>query len=179
MEVWESGKRFLLFYMLGFLAGIIYMNAAAGDDIAAAGIFNEYFLNRYAQTEIVEQEYIWYLFRVRIAPIFFLAAAGCFRFKKIIAAVFLLWTGILSGVLCTTAVMKMGILGIVLCLAAVTPQIFFYFAAYLILLRHMYCSQSFKWDSVKIIAFALFFFTGLVLEGYVNPVLMKMLLKII
>ena len=64
MGIRDSGKQFVLFSMLGFFAGILYTNIVSKDYVAVMGIFNEYFLNQYVQTEVVVQEYMWYILRI-------------------------------------------------------------------------------------------------------------------
>ena len=47
--------------MAGFLAGILYANVLAADEIAGIGIFQEYFLGRFSGVEILSADYIWYI----------------------------------------------------------------------------------------------------------------------
>ena len=47
MKVQESKKYFALFYMFGFLAGILSANFIAGDYLADLGIFHEFFMEQY------------------------------------------------------------------------------------------------------------------------------------
>ena len=43
VKIQENRKFFVLFYMLGFMAGILYANVLAGDYIASMGIFSDFF----------------------------------------------------------------------------------------------------------------------------------------
>ena len=56
--------------MAGFLAGILYANVLAADEIAGIGIFQEYFLGRFSGVEILSADYIWYIARIRAVPLF-------------------------------------------------------------------------------------------------------------
>lgn len=179
MGIRDSGKQFVLLCMLGFFAGILYTNIVSKDYVAVMGIFNEYFLNQYAQTEVVVQEYMWYILRIRIAPVAAVAVLGTLRIRKGVVAAFLLWTGLLSGMLFTSAVMKMGLKGIILCLVSITPQFIFYLIGYLILLWQLYTYPKTKWNLPKTAAVVLALLLGIILECYVNPILVKMFLKTI
>lgn len=61
MKIQENRKFFVLFYMLGFMAGILYANVLAGDYIASMGIFSDFFLNQYCQTEVHAGGHYWFL----------------------------------------------------------------------------------------------------------------------
>lgn len=177
MGIRDNGKWFALFYMLGFFVGILYTNIVSKDYVAAMGIFNEYFLNQYMQTDIVEQEYMWYILRVRVVPIAMVAVLGTLKIRKGVVIAFLLWTGLLSGMLFTSSVMKMGIKGIILCLVSVIPQFVFYLIGYVILLWQLYAYPKTRWNLSKIAVVILAVGVGMILECYVNPVLVKMFLK--
>ena len=174
MRLRGDGKVFVLFCMLGFLIGILYTNIAAKDYVAGVGIFSDYFLDQYVQTEIVTQEYLWYLLKVRITPAVALLVLGCLRIRKGAVLGFLLWTGFLSGMFFTLAVMKMGGMGILFALTAAAPQFIFYITGFFILLWNLYNYPRTKWDASKTLVVLLLISVGILLECYVNPVLVKM-----
>ena len=176
MKVQEIKKYFVLFYMFGFLAGILSANFIAGEYLADLGIFHEFFMEQYMQTPIDNSEYFWYLLRLRITPLVILGLAGCTKFRKAAVLLFLMWTGLLSGLILTVAVMQRGFGGILLCLG-VLPQLPLYTAGYLILLWFLFCYPKRTWSAVKTICFFLFMAVGLILECTVNPVLMRMFLS--
>lgn len=177
MKIQESKKYFILFYMFGFLAGILSANLLSGKYMADIGIFNELFLKQYVQTEIDTGEYFWYLLKIRISPLMFLGILGFTKFRKAAVVLFLIWTGFLNGMILTVAVMQRGFSGILLCLVGFMPQALFYVAGYLILLWFLFCYPKRQWNAVKTIFFVLMMAIGLILECTVNPVLMKLFLK--
>ena len=71
-----------------------------------------------------------------------LGLAGCTKFRKAAVLLFLMWTGLLSGLILTVAVMQRGFGGILLCLVGVLPQLPLYTAGYLILLWFLFHSPS-------------------------------------
>lgn len=177
MQIQKNRKHFFLFYMLGFLAGILYTNIVSADYVATMGIFNEYFLNQYVQTEVVVPELFWYILKVRVMPVLMMVMAGCLKIRKAVVVIFLAWTGFLSGILITSAVMKMGIRGVIFCMIALMPHFLFYIVAYLILMWYLFFYPAFRWNMPKTMALILLFGMGIALECYVNPILMKMFIK--
>ena len=61
MKIRENRMYVVWICMAGFLAGILYANVLAADEIAGIGIFQEYFLGRFSGVEILSADYIWRL----------------------------------------------------------------------------------------------------------------------
>ena len=107
VRIRENKKHFILFYMLGFFIGIVYANLMSKDYITSMGIFNEFFLSQYMQADVDVAEYIWYVVRIRVAPVAVICALGCTRLRKLVVVLFLLWTGFSSGMIMPSSVLKM------------------------------------------------------------------------
>lgn len=163
--------------MLGFFIGIVYANLMSGDYIAGMGIFSEYFLNQYSQAEIDVTEYLWYVVRVRTVPLFLVAALGCCRLRRCVVGGFLAWTGFCGGMIMTSAVLKMGIKGLILCLIALTPHFAFYAAGYVVLLWYLFLYPETRWNLSKTISMTMLVAVGILLECYLNPIVMELFLK--
>lgn len=163
--------------MTGFFVGILYANLISGDYIASTGILDDYFLEQYIQMDINTAEFLWYAAYIRFLPAILLFAAGCTRFRRAAALAYVLWTGYSSGMILVTAVMKMGVKGIILCLISLTPQFICYAAGYLMLLWFLYAYPAVRWNMSKTVSFVLILLLGIILECYVNPVIMKMFLR--
>ena len=177
MRIQENKKFLAVFCMLGFFAGIIYANLMSKDYIASIGIFNDFFLDQYSQAEIDVMEYMWYVVRIRVTPVILIAALGSTRLRRAVAAAFLAWTGFGGGMIMTSAVLKMGIKGLILCLIALTPHFIFYAAGYMVLLWYLYTCPESKWNMAKTVSMILFITVGVLLECYVNPIIMELFLK--
>lgn len=173
MKIQESKKQLFVLYMTGFLAGILYANIVSKQYVSVTGIFNEYFLNQYAQTEVVAEEYIWYIIQVRLLPFAVLAILGCTRFKKPAVLLCLLWTGFSTGMLAVASVMHLGLKGILLCVAGMLPHFIFYILAYTVLLWYFYNYPNTRWNPSKTLFVAVTFAIGIILESYINPVVLK------
>ena len=179
MKILEGKKYFILCYMTGFFIGILYANLLSGDYMAGIGILDDYFLEQYVQTEINTAEFLWYVAYLRLLPAVFLFTFGCTKLRKGAALVCILWTGFSSGLILVSAVMKLGMKGIVLCLLCLTPQFICYMAGYLMLLWFLFAYPAVRWNLSKTVCFSLFMLTGILVECYVDPVIVKMFLHTI
>lgn len=174
----NDGKRFFsIFLMLGFFCGILFTNVFAKDYIISSGILNDYFLNQYAQMDVNTEEYLWYIVRLRLLPLVLICALGCTNLKKIVVTVTVLWTGFSGGMLLVSAVMKMGVKGILLCLIGIFPHFLCYIAVYAIILWFFLQYPQGRWNIQKTLVCTVFMILGVLLECYINPVLMKMFLR--
>ena len=178
VRIFRNRNRFLaVFLMLGFIVGILYANMISDRYVTASGIFSEYFLNQYVQTEIIAEEYMWSVIRARVFPFLTVCILGCTKWKKILVGAVLGWTGFAGGMLAVSAVMRLGIKGLVLCAAGIFPQALFYILPYTVLLLFLYQYPEGRWNTGKTIVICLSFVIGILLETYVNPMLMKLVIK--
>ena len=130
MKILHTRKQLLMFFMPGFLAGILYVNLIAKQYVAQPGIFSDYFLNQFGTVKIVMREFIWYLIQLRILPFIVLLMMSFTKFRKITVILFLIWTGISSGILISTAVLRMGIKGSLLCIVGTVSYTHLYAPGY-------------------------------------------------
>lgn len=174
-----KNKLLPAFLAVGFLAGMLYENLISRSRGMSIELWESGFLTRYLQTEIVAEEYLWYVIKLRVLPLLGLCILGTFRWRKIIVAAGLLWTGFLTGILTVSAVMQLGIKGILFCIVALFPHMVFYGMAYGIILLYLYHYPRKQWNVSKTVFVILMLFLGVVLETYVNPFLMRWVLKMI
>lgn len=179
MKILHSRKQFLAFFMPGFLLGIVYVNFIAKKYMAEPGIFSEYFLNQFVNIKIEVRDYLWYLLRLRAAPFLVLGILSFTRLRKAAAVLFLVWAGASGGILISAAASELGIKGCLLCAAALVPQFFFYIPAFLVLLWYCCGAPQIRWNRQKTVFTALMMSVGMILELYVNPVIVKAFLSVL
>lgn len=179
MKIRDSRKYLIVLYLAGFFIGIISTNIESKKLVLYSGIFSETFLNQYRQVNVEPEKYLWYVMKIRLFPMILLGTLGCTRFKKVIVTVFLGWTGFLSGTGVTLAILKMGVKGLFLGIASLTPQFIFYIGGYFIVLWYLYQYPNVKWNGTKTIGTGLALFTGIILETLVNPVLMQLFIRVL
>lgn len=165
--------------MPGFFIGIIYANIIVKRYLASPDIFSDYFLKQYVTADIVTQEYFFYLVRVRILPFLLVIGLVFTKFRKISAMAVILWTGFSAGMVLTLASVSIGIKGILLCVVGIFPQFLLYVPAYAVIVFHCLAYPRSRWNSQKTIFAVGMMAAGVMLEMYVNPVLMRGFLRIL
>ncbi|HJA11903.1 MAG TPA: stage II sporulation protein M [Candidatus Mediterraneibacter merdipullorum] len=179
MKIFHTRKQFLAFFMPGFCLGILYVNFAAKKYMAGPGIFSEYFLSQYSSGQIEPRGYLLYLLRTRAVPLAALSALSFTRAGRAAAVLFLLWTGFSGGMLVSLAAESLGIRGSLLCLAGLFPQFLFYIPAFLMVLKYCLAAPRADWNRQKTVFVILCISIGIILELYVNPVLLDLLLPLL
>lgn len=177
MKIQQNKKQLTVFYMAGFLIGILYANLISKRYITSSGIFSEYFLSQYASIEVIAEEYIAYIFRVRIFPMITVIIFGQTKLRKLMVFFSFIWIGFSGGMLIVAAIVQLGAKGILLCMIGITPQFLFYILAYMVVLWHFYRYPISKWNYGKTVFVVLTMVLGIVTEAYVNPILMKMFIN--
>ena len=166
-----------LIYMLGFFLGIIYLNVASTRYVVDVGIWSEWFRSQYLGYDLKSFDYMWYIAQIRLLPAGGLAILGGTKFRKIAAYLFLLWAGLASGMILTSALLMLGVKGLILCIISMLPHFLCYIPAYAMLLLYLFRYPVSEWNSTKTLSFVLFLTMGIALECLVNPVLLKMFLR--
>mgnify|MGYP000180650485 CR=1 FL=1 len=172
----HSGTDYLI-YMLGFFLGIIYLNVASTRYVVDVGIWSEWFRSQYLGYDLKSFDYMWYVAQIRLLPAGGLAILGGTKFRKIAAYLFLLWAGLASGMILTSALLMLGVKGLILCVISMLPHFLCYIPAYAMLLLYLFRYPVSEWNSTKTLSFVLFLTMGIALECLVNPVLLKMFLR--
>ena len=163
MKAFRTGHYFLALFFTGFLTGILIVNYIWGEQLSLIGTFTEVYLMRLKNEKISFQQYIWYLIQVR----------------KIVAAFFLLWTGMSGGILLSEAVAELGMKGSILCVAGLFPQFLFYVPAVLVLLRFCWNYPQNQWNRQKTFFVCGLFLIGIFSESCLNPWLIQQIVNIL
>ncbi len=175
----NHGQLLIIFLAVGFLIGILYENVISKGNVLFSELFLRSNLERYLHTNVIGEKYLWYVVKARIIVLAVICILGCFRWKKLCVTLCLFVCGFFAGVISVTAVMQLGIKGILLCLVGILPQGIFYVMAYSMLLLYWFCYPERRWNRVKLLFVVVMFLTGIALEVYVNPTLVKLLIKIL
>ena len=170
-----KGKNQLLFLYLGvgFLIGILYQNIVATRSVVINEMFLKSNLQRLLQTEVKLHSYLTYVLKERILLFVIVCLAGSIRWKKVVVAVFLLLVGIAFGIVSASAVLQLGLSGIVLCIVGIFPQCLFYIVQYALVGTYWYHFPNRQWNTFKSVFVAVMCLAGGVVETYVNPVLVR------
>lgn len=177
-----------------FVAGIFLANLMGREAVSNAGILNDYFVEKFQYTEINGQNLFFYVVGERIPLLLLLLSLTLTSLGMAGGILMLSWQGFSVGFMLSAAIAKYGVKGILLVLGGVFPQYLFYFPVYV-----LYCyltvhlRQRLNRDKagngsergyiygawlIAAVGLLLIFVMGIFLESYINPVILKKILKI-
>ena len=184
--------KFLPVFLTGFAAGVLYMALFGRSVVHETTLLSRYFFSKYQQVEFASGELFLYILKSRMSAFTLLWLTGFTFFGTAASLLALAWVGISLGITMTTAAMKLGFSGMLICLASGLPQLILYVPATAWLLRKIsemsenrerrssrYSGgrgQLLSYLLVWLLGFFLFFL-GSLLESYVNPLFLKAVLK--
>ncbi len=173
-----------------FLGGILLANLTEKELLTTYGILNTYFLNQYARQTINLDRLFCHVFLERMKAAFLLFVCG----RVIDGGLFFVLVECLCsaafGYLMVVAIVNLGVRGIAVILCGMFPQWLFYAGA-------LYCFAMYRkeerypvWQSGGVfkkftvrtgvlVLPVLLLVLGIVAEGYVNPVFLGKMLKIL
>ena len=177
-------QQVLALFLCGFVLGIFLANLWLGDAVDNGGIMSQWFLSQFSYTEIEYSRLFCYVLEKRIKTFCILVMVGFTGAGSAVVFAFLLWLGICIGAFFSICIMQMGILGIFLAVMAFFPQIIMYLPVFLLLLwmienkkepigspregKH----RNFIFVVALVLAMIVLL-SGICMESYVNPLLLK------
>lgn len=185
--------KFLPVFLTGFAAGVLYMALFGRSVVHETTLLSRYFFSKYQQVEFASGELFLYILKSRMSAFTLLWLTGFTFFGTAASLLALAWVGISLGITMTTAAMKLGFSGILICLASGLPQLVLYVPTVACIFRKISemsenrewrrCrrysggrGQLFSYLLVWLLGFFLFFL-GSLLESYVNPLFLRAVLK--
>lgn len=182
----SPGSRFFLFFFGGFFAGILYGWFFAPGYMEQVGFLSNEFMASYLKKEVDGNNLFGYLFRGRSSSLLLLWIVGGSFLGGILIYLVLVWSGFSIGVYVMAGLLKRGMAGLLFCAGAVFPQCIFYVPAFGFVLlqtlklpggRERSRDGLLRYGIVLIISMLLLFL-GALMESYVNPLILKKILKI-
>ncbi len=166
----------LILFFAGILAGILFVQTLSDDSFA--GIFSEYFLNQYAALEIDGKKLFRYVGGYRCGQYALLVCCGAVSAAPVLMGLFLFFLGMTWGTMISVSTVRLGLKGVLICVAGVIPQILFYLPAFGWFLLWLWNGSSSR-KKYLFFAGAGFFFLlfGIVTEVYLNPLLLQQILR--
>lgn len=186
-------NRFISFFCIGFLLGIVIGNFLIPETGGEAGIMSAYFLDKFEYMDIEYSSLFVYILEKRMKIYIILVICGVTAFGCVLAYGYTIWLGVSTGAFMSICILRMGIMGILVGLVSLLPQYLIYVPIYVFLIWRIRENQEMissctgkrekqklwmKYFAVMIVA-ALVLLAGIFLESNVNPFLMKKLLKFV
>ena len=184
--------KFLPVFLTGFAAGVLYMALFGRSVVHETTLLSRYFFSKYQQVEFASGELFLYILKSRMSAFTLLWLTGFTFFGTVASLLALAWVGISLGITMTTAAMKMGFSGMLICLASGLPQLILYVPTAAWLLRKISemsenrerRSSRYSGGRGQLLSYLLIwllgfflFFLGSLLESYVNPLFLRAVLK--
>ncbi len=177
-----------------FAAGILLANLMGREAVSNAGILNDYFVEKFQYTEINGQNLFFYIIGERIPLLLLLLALTVTSLGMAGGILMLGWQGFSVGFMLSAAIAKYGVKGILLVLGGAFPQYLFYFPVYVLycyLTAHLRkrlhrdktgngTERGYIYGAwlIAAVGLILIFVMGIFLESYINPTILKKILKI-
>ena len=166
MRGWVN-DRYLLLLFAGLILGVVLVQTCQKSMLP--GIFGTYFLSQYANLKIDT---------LRLLKYWFVVCCGAMPMAPAVMGVLLRVLGMVLGTMLSISTIQLGIKGILICVAGVLPQIFFYLPAFgWVLLWITYHGNSRKKYLFLAAAGSLFLLFGILSETCINPPLLQQLLR--
>ncbi|MEH2942913.1 stage II sporulation protein M [Lachnospiraceae bacterium KK002] len=180
--------------LVSFVAGIFAANLMGHDMISNAGVLNDYFIEKFQYTQVNGENLFFYIVGERL-PLLFLLFVLLFTALGIPGGILVLgWQGFSIGFMLSIGIAKYGVKGILLVLGGLFPQYLFYIPVYVfcfclaVFIRQRFCRGNeggfperklmYGMGLLAMGALLAVFLTGIFLESYVNPMILRQILKI-
>lgn len=197
----DTMKCLCLVLLLCFVAGIITANLMDKEQLGGFTLFHTYFIEKFKYNNIQSVELFFYILKERIPVMVLLLMLAMTSWGTVAGFIFLSWQGYAAGFLMAASVASYGIKGVLLIGTAAFPQYLIYIPLYISYMylvvffqKRLSSTEGRRASGVEGIRLGhkkeLFIFltiavlivsvyvTGIFLEGYVNPYLLKKILKI-
>lgn len=193
---WDWKRTVKVVMLLAFVVGVIVANAMGREQIAGAGVLNDYFVEKYKYAGINKESLFCYIIEERMPMVLVLFILSFSSFGGIIGVLNLGWIGFSVGFMLAAAMAKYGGKGMLLVVIGMFPQYIIYIFVYVGYCRLAFflgkgmqravSVGSFSKEQVRTYgmflligaALLLLFVTGIFLESYLNPIFLKKIVKI-
>ena len=180
--------------LVTFVAGIFAANLMGNETISNAGVLNDYFIEKFRYAQVNGENLFFYIVGRRL-PLLFLLFVLLFTSLGMAGGMAVLgWQGFSIGFMLSAGIAKYGVKGILLVLGGLFPQYLFYIPVYgfcfctAVFVRRRFYRENegglperkLMYGMVLLVIGALLavFLTGIFLESYVNPMILRQILKI-
>ncbi len=183
---------FLYLFMAGIFLGMILINLGKKVLLADTGILNQEALYHMKYMTVDGNDLFWYVLGTRLKPLISLVILATTYLGLAAVGAIAVSYGVSAGMFLAAAIMRYGVKGILLVITAIFPQYLIYGPALFFLLvwceqicRLIYFEKTARLASrqlvlvklLQLLAVIAIIIAGCVLESYVNPIILKKVLK--
>lgn len=186
-------KKAEIIYFLAFFCGILLANMLGSEQLKQYSIFNEYFLKQLSYVSVNYNDLFFYIAENRGIIFCLLFLFGITKFGMPVHFLYIIWNGFSFGIAMVSLIVNFGFKGILVLCVFLFPQYLFYIPLYFMLFyfschwadtrkNEKYRKPLFS-KTVLAVCFLgsliLLFFIGIMTESYLNPYLIKKIIKIL
>lgn len=183
----KEEHRQLIFFLSGFLIGVLYIYFVGDEGAGGTDFLSLQNLMQVKYMDIAYEEYFWYLLKKRLGILFLLFAVALALPGKILLFGFLMVFGCSMGSMLSVLILRYGLKGLLLFFALIFPQDLIYLPAIF-----GWVAVFTEWNEklfgirsrlekrrkfLRISALLGVTIIGIIVECYVNPIIVKWCLK--
>lgn len=186
-------KKAEIIYFLAFFCGILLANMLGSEQLKQYSIFNEYFLKQLSYVSVNYNDLLFYIAENRGIIFFLLFLFSITKFGMPIHFLYIIWNGFSFGIAMVSLIVNFGFKGILVLCVFLFPQYLFYIPLYFMLFyfschwadtrkNEKYRQPLFSktvWAVCFFGSLLLLLFIGIMTESYLNPYLIKKIIKIL
>ena len=165
----SKNQLLIMALVVGFFVGILYENW-----VKSIILFDREYVEMFQ-----EMEYMIYIVKMRVLPLISIVFLQNFRWRKICILLINGGCGFLFGRILAASIIEQGIKGIGLCVLLFFPHMLFYAFTYMIVMLQLYSERKRKWKKIQVAAITLLLALGIFCEVYVNPRILKRILRFV
>lgn len=165
----SKNQLLIMTLVVGFFVGILYENW-----VKSIILFDREYVEMFQ-----EMEYMIYIVKMRVLPLISIVFLQNFRWRKICILLINGGCGFLFGRILVASIIEQGIKGIGLCILLFFPHMLFYIITYIIVMLQLYSERKRKWKKIQVVVIVLLLALGIFSEVYVNPRILKRILRFV
>lgn len=177
----EEGKKnpnwYLLYFLLGFMLGAIWFQFRGKFVASESGLFSYAWIEVFLNVQIESGQLFWFCFCKRFPVLLFLLIMGMTKWRKYFISLFLGICGALFAIDYCVAAYRLGLNGFLQVFCMLFPHYIFYVIAFVLYLKWCDCEVYHNVRKWQFFFLILLFVIGLLMESYVNPIILHKILK--
>lgn len=175
----RENKWLGLLFLTGLIVGGIGGNLLYKSNHTVFSLFERSQLQTYISVEIIPEKLMWFVIKERLLLVVGVGVLGFAKKKKLVIYGIIGFLGTISGIMIVSAIISFGMKGLLLYIAGMVPHGICYAFAFLIVLLYWNGYPYQKWNPTKSLFVSMLILVGIILEIYVNPVLLKWVISIL
>lgn len=184
----KDASRWTVLFLFGFMVGVLFLHFLDAEHQIQSSLVNDGLLQRLGQIQLNLHGYFWYVFRERIFFLLGLIIVATTVVGAFVCKGFLVWYGVTLGMMLAALTIQYGIKGILLYILYAFPQVLLYIP--IMMCFTQWCGElhgivyrregirNKKLFLAKITMIFIMLMIAMVLECYLNPVIVRFLIRL-